>query len=147
MKTTTSTMMTSPTTMVTTVTTTFLSDDGYGDTVDEPETPPGRPVLVTPPGSPVMPYRVMNKIMTPAQAYKQVANTVGLKKKKVNEVAEAMMEVSAKQLKSVGAFKIVGALNMTLEQTVARGGIKNTVHVEALRKFENMMIATIPIAD
>ena len=75
-------------------------------------------------------------VMTPALPYKQVGKAAGLKKQKVKEVAEAMMEVLAKHVKSVGSFKVAGAINMTLEQKPATASkpASQTVRVEALKQ-------------
>ena len=66
------------------------------------------------------------KAMTVMKTYSIAAEMVGLTPKQVKEIAEAMMALAAKQVQSVGAFKIAGAINITLKKkpaTAARNGL------------------------
>ena len=61
-------------------------------------------------------------------AYSTVAEMVGMQlpaahhvqPKQVQEIAEAMMALAAKQLSATGSFKLAGALNMKLTKKAAR---------------------------
>ena len=87
--------------------------------------------------------------MTQKAVYKKVGETVGLQPKKVKEVAEAMMAVAAKQLKSAGSFKIAGALNLKLKVRLNMSLTKEIVSVRGspLKKFKEMVNYPCLIAD
>merc|ERR1712224_218140 len=62
--------------------------------------------------------------MTATGAYSAVAEKVGLKSRKVKEVAEAVVALAATQLKKSGQFKFAGALNMKLKKKPAQAARK-----------------------
>merc|ERR1712059_44128 len=62
--------------------------------------------------------------MTTSGGYMSVAETTGLKGKQVKEVLEAYVALAATQLKSAGAFKLAGAINMKLKKKPARAAKK-----------------------
>ena len=66
------------------------------------------------------------KAMRVMETYSVVAEMIGSTPKQVNEVAEAMMALAAKEVKSAGSFNIVGAFNIKLKNktaTAARRGV------------------------
>ena len=93
------------------------------------------------------------KTMTASMAYRTMAESTGLKAKTVKGAVEAYVNLAAKQLKTTGAFKFGGALNMKLKSkpaTPARKGVNpftkepcvfkakpasKTVKVFSLKKF------------
>ena len=89
--------------------------------------------------------------MTQAAVYNSVAYKVGMKPKQVKDVAEAMIALVAKQLKSCGTFKIAGALNLKLKRSQSKkpasfgANLKMTIRATLLKKMTTMM--TTPPAD
>ena len=81
------------------------------------------------------------------KAYSTVGETVGLSRMNVEFAVEAMLDVAAKQLNSVGTFTIAGAINMKLihvRAKAARKGVKATpagllVKASPTKKFMNMV--------
>ena len=72
--------------------------------------------------------------MTEAAAHRQVANTIDVKHQHVKQVAEAMVALAAKQLKTVGRFKIPGAVLIMVNKK------KPCVFkVKPMEQFEDMM--------
>ena len=62
------------------------------------------------------------KALSASGAYVVIASVVGLKPKQVKEIAEAMMALAAKQVQSVGSFKLAGAINIKFEKQLATAG-------------------------
>mmetsp|Transcript_61911 Transcript_61911/g.114898 ORF Transcript_61911/g.114898 Transcript_61911/m.114898 type:complete len:112 (+) Transcript_61911:92-427(+) len=98
-----------------------------------------------------------NKAITVTEAYKTVAEKMELKPKDVKGIVEAMMELSAEQVKKSGSFKLAGMLNMKLiskPATKARKGFNpftkepcvfkakpasKSVRVLALKKLKDVL--------
>ena len=87
-----------------------------------------------------------------------MAKTVGLNPEKVEEVADAMMAVTAMQLKSNGSFKIAGTLTMKLKtrrKHVATSmkdnwtqvNMKPIVRASPLKKLKEMVNCPCPDVD
>ena len=91
--------------------------------------------------------------MTQKQVYKIVGDKVGLKPKKVKEVADAMMELAATQLKSSGTFNLGSAFKMTFQarRRHASSAIKRPaaahINVSPVKKIRRMLNACIEDAD
>ena len=97
------------------------------------------------------------KTMSASMAYRTMAESTGLKAKAVKGAVEAYMSLAAAQLKTTGAFKFGGALNMKLKSkpaTPARKGVNpftkepcvfkakpasKTVKVFSLKKFNTLV--------
>nr|ACJ04919.1 major basic nuclear protein variant [Amphidinium carterae] len=65
------------------------------------------------------------KVMTQTEVYKIVAEKTGFARKQVKGAVDALMELSAEQVKKAGSFKVAGMLNMKLKSkpaTKARKG-------------------------
>ena len=81
------------------------------------------------------------------KAYSTVGETVGLSSMDVEFAVDAMLDVAAKQLNSVGTFTIAGAINMKLihvRAKAARKGVKAKpagllVKASPTKKFMNMV--------
>ena len=66
------------------------------------------------------------KAMTAVAVYRSVAESTGLRQKDVKGTVEAILGVAVKELKTTGAFKFAGMLNMKLKKkaaTPARKGV------------------------
>merc|ERR1711862_757656 len=66
------------------------------------------------------------KSMSSRASYNKVAEGTGLKAKDVKAVVENLLELTAKEVKSNGCFKIGGALNMKLKKKKATPKRKGT---------------------
>ena len=64
------------------------------------------------------------KAMSVMDTYNIAADMVGLTPKQVKQIAETMMALAAKQVRSVGSIKIVGALNIKLKKKLAAAARK-----------------------
>ena len=64
------------------------------------------------------------KAIPRGKAYSTVGETVGLSRMNVEGAVEAMLDVAAQQLNSVGSFTIVGAINMKLKHVRAKAARK-----------------------
>ena len=81
------------------------------------------------------------------KAYSTVGETVGLSMMEVGGAVEAMLDLAAHQLNSVGTFTIAGAINMKLihvRAKAARKGVKAKpagllVKASPTKKFMNMV--------
>ena len=109
----------------------------------------------------VMKSMKARKAMTVMKTYSIAAGMVGLTPKQVREIVEAMMALAAKQVQSVGAFKIAGAINRKLKKrpaTAARKGVNpltkepcvfkakkasQTLRATAMKKFLRLLIFVI----
>ena len=60
------------------------------------------------------------KSMKVRKPYSKVAKMVGLQPRQVEQVADAMMALAAKQLNATGSFKLAGAFTMKLTKKPAR---------------------------
>ncbi len=60
--------------------------------------------------------------LSASETYVVIAWMVGLKPKQVKGIAEAMTALAAKQVQSVGSFKLAGAINITFEKKLAAAG-------------------------
>mmetsp|Transcript_9319 Transcript_9319/g.13167 ORF Transcript_9319/g.13167 Transcript_9319/m.13167 type:complete len:118 (-) Transcript_9319:181-534(-) len=72
------------------------------------------------------PAAMKGKAMTQTESYSAIAEKSGVSVKETKAVVEAMMEVAAAELKSAGAHKLAGCLNMKLKKkpaTKARKGV------------------------
>ena len=66
------------------------------------------------------------KAMRVMETYSVAAEMIGSTPKQVKEVAEALMALAAKEVKSAGSFNIAGAINIKLKKnpaTAARKGV------------------------
>ncbi|KAL9139066.1 Major basic nuclear protein or histone like protein [Amphidinium carterae] len=97
------------------------------------------------------------KVMTQTEVYKIVAEKTGFARKQVKGAVDALMELSAEQVKKAGSFKVAGMLNMKLKSkpaTKARKGLNpftkepcvfkakpasKTVKVLALKKLKDVL--------
>mmetsp|Transcript_61914 Transcript_61914/g.114904 ORF Transcript_61914/g.114904 Transcript_61914/m.114904 type:complete len:112 (-) Transcript_61914:111-446(-) len=97
------------------------------------------------------------KVMSQTEAYKIVAEKTGFQRKQVKGAVDALMELSAEQVKKAGSFKVAGMLNMKLKSkpaTKARKGVNpftkepcvfkakpasKTVKVLALKKLKDVL--------
>ncbi|KAL9139169.1 Major basic nuclear protein or histone like protein [Amphidinium carterae] len=97
------------------------------------------------------------KVMTQTEVYKIVAEKTGFARKQVKSAVDALMELSAEQVKKAGSFKVAGMLNMKLKSkpaTKARKGLNpftkepcvfkakpasKTVKVLALKKLKDVL--------
>ncbi|KAL9138985.1 Major basic nuclear protein or histone like protein [Amphidinium carterae] len=97
------------------------------------------------------------KVMTQTEVYKIVAEKTGFARKQVKGAVDALMELSAEQVKKAGSFKVAGMLNMKLKSkpaTKARKGVNpftkepcvfkakpasKTVKVLALKKLKDVL--------
>ncbi|KAL9139074.1 Major basic nuclear protein or histone like protein [Amphidinium carterae] len=97
------------------------------------------------------------KVMTQTEVYKVVAEKTGFARKQVKGAVDALMELSAEQVKRAGSFKVAGMLNMKLKSkpaTKARKGLNpftkepcvfkakpasKTVKVLALKKLKDVL--------
>ncbi|KAL9139070.1 Major basic nuclear protein or histone like protein [Amphidinium carterae] len=97
------------------------------------------------------------KVMTQTEVYKIVAEKTGFARKQVKGAVDALMELSAEQVKRAGSFKVAGMLNMKLKSkpaTKARKGLNpftkepcvfkakpasKTVKVLALKKLKDVL--------
>ncbi|KAL9139087.1 Major basic nuclear protein or histone like protein [Amphidinium carterae] len=97
------------------------------------------------------------KLMTQTEVYKIVAEKTGFARKQVKGAVDALMELSAEQVKKAGSFKVAGMLNMKLKSkpaTKARKGLNpftkepcvfkakpasKTVKVLALKKLKDVL--------
>merc|ERR1712093_571099 len=95
--------------------------------------------------------------MTASAAYKAVSETTGVKPKDVKGALETYMNLVATQVKTNGAFKFAGVLNLKLKKTPARPARKGvnpftkepcvfkakpaskTVRALALKKLKDMI--------
>merc|ERR1712083_199066 len=98
-----------------------------------------------------------SKVMTASGAYQAVAESTGMKAKEVKGAMDAYMSLVATQVKTNGAFKFAGVLNLKLKKTPAKPARKGvnpftkepcvfkakpaskTVKVRPLKKFKEMI--------
>merc|ERR1712228_1082809 len=98
-----------------------------------------------------------SKVMTVSGAYQAVADSTGMKAKEVKGAMDAYMSLVATQVKTNGAFKFAGVLNLKLKKTPAKPARKGvnpftkepcvfkakpaskTVKVRPLKKFKEMI--------
>ena len=66
--------------------------------------------------------------MTATGAFSAVATKSGLKSKDVKAVIVNYMELAASELKTNGAFKVGGCLNLKLKKKPARAARKGSIH-------------------
>ena len=75
----------------------------------------------------VMKSMKVMKAMSVMETYNIAADMVGLTPKQVKQIVETMMALAAKQVQSVGAFNIAGAINISLKKTPATAA-RNGLH-------------------